>query len=876
MEATSEDRKRRFSDDRQQAIVPPPLKKRFTLSSAPSTLPARATTNGEVSKHEDNQLEQALKWLESAQKEDVLQRMYAARHEAVLYEKQLEDTERAQEEAEGGIGAVHIYWDQLLDDLQMLVRRVASDSRILSLLPTDTKITPVGDGVVALLAGMQVEDASVLEAVLKKKGENTKQLASCLLNLIGEWMEQREKCLEELKEERISPTKDGKLYQKLKEEYDHLNTLYTRHKDALDNLKARCDELAPEIDKLDDQLKNTKDHVVQILDALTDADTELCRAEKRVDRAQFAALKAPVDPTTPASSALTPGATTATTNAIQKEEPADDPMKVEEPSPLPPDNPPSFASDRLQTLDALLSERVGLKQELDRLRMQLVATPEERIRESGVFRSLQGMYDRIRSRAEELKERVLRVLRECGEIQRERREYLGEMESKKGEREEVLGNELAKLEATVAEVREERNGIRYRVDEWNTREEGKRNDVGRLKKIIKEQEERINSFEFQVNRLKTKLAAEAGDRRLFEYYLRAKDRIDVFEERKKQAESRFSDLDADMKDMAHDDPTEAEVIATETAAFQLSHKIEQFEAKLREYEDMYGVRSEQASEGVDGLLKAVLKEREEKLKELEERVEAQKVMEGQLVGEIENIERAFSALEEEARQQQKELDERDSQQGALLTEKVRCERKFNLLNRQRDTLANLKMAFDRQNMKQLEVIGRLQEREKNLAAQLEAARKEIAAGVMALEIGAARLDTGGENEELQRQLTSNEARLAELFSLLGEKTHQLEAEGHARRRAEEEAAVLKLKVERLPLVLGSDDELEKQCREYLELLQCPVCKSEFKSHLLSRCLHTFCRGCLDGALRKGGREASGRCPKCDAEFLERDIKQFYL
>lgn len=56
------------------------------------------------------------------------------------------------------------------------------------------------------------------------------------------------------------------------------------------------------------------------------------------------------------------------------------------------------------------------------------------------------------------------------------------------------------------------------------------------------------------------------------------------------------------------------------------------------------------------------------------------------------------------------------------------------------------------------------------------------------------------------------------------------------------------------------------------LLKCSACHTRFRSHLLLRCMHTFCKECID--IRIGTRQR--RCPSCGESFGSSDVRQFYF
>lgn len=68
-------------------------------------------------------------------------------------------------------------------------------------------------------------------------------------------------------------------------------------------------------------------------------------------------------------------------------------------------------------------------------------------------------------------------------------------------------------------------------------------------------------------------------------------------------------------------------------------------------------------------------------------------------------------------------------------------------------------------------------------------------------------------------------------------------------------------------------------RQQVELLegwrkiaQCSVCNYRAKSHVLQRCMHVFCKECVDKRLETRQR----KCPTCGGAFGPNDVKAIYI
>lgn len=57
-----------------------------------------------------------------------------------------------------------------------------------------------------------------------------------------------------------------------------------------------------------------------------------------------------------------------------------------------------------------------------------------------------------------------------------------------------------------------------------------------------------------------------------------------------------------------------------------------------------------------------------------------------------------------------------------------------------------------------------------------------------------------------------------------------------------------------------------------KMLKCSSCSTRFKSHLIARCSHLFCKECLDTRLETRQR----KCPTCGIAFGAQDVSQVYF
>lgn len=71
---------------------------------------------------------------------------------------------------------------------------------------------------------------------------------------------------------------------------------------------------------------------------------------------------------------------------------------------------------------------------------------------------------------------------------------------------------------------------------------------------------------------------------------------------------------------------------------------------------------------------------------------------------------------------------------------------------------------------------------------------------------------------------------------------------------------------------GGEDETERELGLYRKMVKCAVCEKKYKEVVLKKCMHMFCRGCVDERYRTRQRT----CPLCGVVFGMSDVAPVYL
>jgi E3 ubiquitin-protein ligase BRE1 len=91
---------------------------------------------------------------------------------------------------------------------------------------------------------------------------------------------------------------------------------------------------------------------------------------------------------------------------------------------------------------------------------------------------------------------------------------------------------------------------------------------------------------------------------------------------------------------------------------------------------------------------------------------------------------------------------------------------------------------------------------------------------------------------------------------------------------ENEISRLRLELEKAKTLRHghTDGSLTDELVIYKELLKCNSCHVRQKDTVLTKCMHVFCKHCIDARLETRQR----KCPNCGEPFGMNDVKQIFL
>ncbi|KAJ3121624.1 E3 ubiquitin-protein ligase bre1 [Nowakowskiella sp. JEL0407] len=510
---------------------------------------------------------------------------------------------------------------------------------------------------------------------------------------------------------------------------------------------------------------------------------------------------------------------------------------------------------RLKELQELQNEKLQLLGELDNFKIQVDSIPEEKIRDSPIFKNLEAEFLYHKSENEIIKQRMEKLTKEMEELQAERRTYMDQIVSEESLRRKQLEAEIKKLESDLLRVRANRDTLQQNLDLRVAKDEAEFSQISEIKVIANTRKDRINCLETDLRRLKMKIAANLGDKDLLDFF-NSEDGssfADLFE-KYRDAKSQLSSI-----------LPELESYRKQTSSFNdiaLTEEINKLKAELQEYKNLYGNLNpdDPKSELVERL-----KEKDKRVKDLELKCEYYEKTETQLSNEVEKIANAWNELEQQNSRKVLNLTQKEEQIIRLVAEKTKFDQKCAMLTKEKNTQSNLSIARKKLSDKQLEQIRKLEELNKTLSQKLTAREKELAATLSTFESSKQKIsELIHQNTELKDRTERISVEFSKMKELLRDRSLKLEQEMDLKRRGLEQNEVLKRKLE--------NSESGTLANDYKRLLKCSSCTNNFKSHVITRCFHVFCQGCIDEIIAARQR----KCPTCSIAFGKEDVKQIFL
>ncbi|KAK9763155.1 E3 ubiquitin-protein ligase bre1 [Basidiobolus ranarum] len=805
---------------------------------------------------DDDPATQAEEHILNFQKEAIWRQMQKYKRKAQRAEENIARLKKKQDTYESRFLMIARFWDKLIDDLKLVTTRLGE---------TEPEFKPEKNFLSFLLTESD-ESGELLEFV-RNKADFSKEILNQVVTKLVIIEEKRESTNADLRKlAELNSSDSSELVSLLKRENKELKELYDQQNTSMSDLQHRYRTLSCKSVGLEQELQRAQLIIQDSNKQVDDTKAELKKIEKTIDRSNCSTTCDQVKTEIPDSREENNGIQ----ENLLKQEDATDPAFEGQLVHF-----ASLAENRLKELEEMKNERIKLRETVDQLHMQISGVSEELLLESPTFKHIQTQCNRYRGDALRLGEAVEKLNRELDDLRVTQRINLEKVEQEEIGRRNVLEAQIRKLQEELATAKKNRDHFKRELDLRNSKDNAELIQNQQIKIIANSRKDQITSLMLEVRRLKMRIAADAGDKEALEYLSKTPQNQDDSVEdslRKdlKKAESTIQELTTQIKVYRQASEENVHLQDVMLSEEKLKERVDQLQQDVTEQQNKIRIL-ESGNSGIVSLTEKVVAT-EERIKELLLKCEFHEKTESQLMSEIENVGKAWVQLEEQNSRKVLDLAQKEDRIVELLAEKTKSEQKCAILAKQKDNYTALSLSLKRQSEKQMEQIRKLEEKERASSQQFTNMERELASANSGLKACKDKLvDIMYQLDEAKEKLAKSEYKITDMQHILKERTHTFEHDLHHGKRLEEECTSLKKKVASLTSNQG-ESELAQMCDEYKALLKCNSCNIRFKSHVLMRCMHVFCRECIDSRIETRQR----KCPNCGEGFGANDVKQIYL
>ncbi|KAG0173012.1 E3 ubiquitin-protein ligase bre1 [Apophysomyces sp. BC1015] len=684
---------------------------------------------------------------------------------------------------------------------------------------------------------------------------------SRFLNCYNMWSEKRERFMDQFKSLLENPT-----LKESKEEYSNALTRWRNNQRPFHDLSHRYMQLMIKYFILTEELLLNTARLQNTDNTLRDINIELTNAKEKFFDKNDTLLKLTGDESNAPENIMTTGLKDQTKNATQDvSEPSQDPLiRMQQ-----------TLDQQLREVELMKERRVALKHQICQLEVDLVAIPGSRIYKTTLGRQLYQSREYHKDKCRNVLSLFEKVRRDLEESQGNRRRFVKELDAKQVSHIKGLEEQLRRLETDLTRIRGQRDALQVQLEEHKTCAESGRISVNELRVIMETRMERALCLEIEVSRLQRKNVAMLGDRKI--YHLIAsgsfeEQAAEALREKLRLMNDHVSELKLQLM---------ADIRTVDDAASLLDDelrwtiKANHVQEEADRFTERYGFEPSMTDKiAVLETLQAKIEAIQSKMKEANQKVARLESTEKQFLGEIQSVAKAYDELEEQNMAKIQTLRRTEDDIMSLQLKRFKYSQTFTALNKSKDSYTMVANALTKQVEKQLAYIKQLNEREKNLTGQITALDRDLNAGNAASQIYIQKIsEVKGVIKELEEKIYLTKRKVEESESSMKEKIQQFEDEAYVRKRLDENNELLRRKLEVTRKVDSpAEMKLRKERDEYRALLNCSSCRTRLKSHVLMRCMHTFCKECLDTRIETRQR----RCPSCSESFGVNDVKQFYF
>ncbi|KAG1715752.1 hypothetical protein ID866_1420 [Astraeus odoratus] len=531
---------------------------------------------------------------------------------------------------------------------------------------------------------------------------------------------------------------------------------------------------------------------------------------------------------------------------------------------------------REECIVALESENMSLTKELINLRTEIKAPSVEIISETPHYKLLKEVASRLQQTVDDKDKEVVRLNKTIHELRSSRKEFEDETIAASQLAQQELKTLLSKRDADNLRVREQRDQFSAELAERKAKDSVKLQSMHELKELAELRSERIAQLQSEVARHKAKLAAQSGVEDLMKYFFQGKvddvEYIHGLKEKLDAAEMKLAAMEEASSILHQEHPDISRHIASETSVREDLMRISR---ELEHYRAVFGESSDQSA------LAQKLLEKNAEIQRLGLVNAQQAQAESSLCAEVDRLSSSWENLEQQLKKKVFDLSAFEEKLQRVMHEKAKAENKYFAAMREKDMGESERKAMVRQLEKQGKAVERALEVERSLNAQLVELEKVNDFGRQVVEESDKKIQAL-ESAVRQSQVEVEAARLkfneSRHFSSKSSQ-HQRRLEAHAR-ALEEDLVKVKREAEKKIKKMSAtaapastrEEALSQEIEGLWKIMKCSTCKQGMREVVLTKCMHTFCKNCVDTRISTRQR----RCPHCNLAFAQSDVQTVYF
>ncbi|KAH9892516.1 BRE1-domain-containing protein [Cubamyces lactineus] len=761
--------------------------------------------------------------VELFRKEAIYRRMKHYSREAERSQARVAELERRRTQCEAGLAALEACWTQLIGTIRSLVR------------PEDLPaVEKESEGIRDLTVHVSSEAEPEYVNALKDKMQATADIVKAFVNLRAQ--------------SQTGPSEEQ---------------IAKRCQEA----EAESSVLRSELSLVRARLRDTETRNEQLRE-------ELVAAEKRADRLQ--------------SKSLNPGAAKVKDD-VAEGSPAED---ASSPQPESVKNGLHLASDaddwrtlaesREGKIDELSRENAQQREQLHALRLQLAALPEEVVRESTHYKVLLEKASRSEHASREAAAELAKLKDELQQLQAIHQQWQESVKAGNDTAMQELKAMINKRDSELGRIREQRDQYYAELNERRAKESTKLASIAEFKTLAEARAERIAVLESESKRLKSRLAANSGDEDLVAFLWSSSSEgpsyVEDLKRRVSDAEARAFTLE---KALAALDSERADIAKLSRSEAELRQQVDQLSKQLERYQTVYGNASSMPPEAAQ--LSEQLQRKQVEIDKLQLQDKQREQAESALFAELDKLSAAWENLDRQINSKVYDLSALEERVQKAGVERAKAENKFYAAVRDKEAVDNERKNLVRNLDKAGKALDKLAASEKALNTRIHDLEKEVSLSRKAVD--ALKEETRAlqaDNHEWRTRFYGERKSLEETRTAFQEHSAALDKKRTELRKLEESLLKAKRDVEKQATKFKSmssssnpnsrEAELQSEVDKCMSLLKCSTCKMNLRNTVITKCMHSFCKSCVEARITTRQR----KCPACNLPFSQGEVQQLYF